>query len=589
MTDSRPAVEVASIEGLLRLLDRGLGNFSLYPADNPVYLQTLADLRLAFASLWARVPDLSFSIEEGSLRWEGHPVLESIDGSGNVLRGLFDYGVRTVTLNPGVEYDEIVRFLGVIQRGRILTDDDDGDLLTLLWDEDFQYIRYTAVESVQEDRERIEKPRPPKQEREPDAVQERIREEAELTSGAPGFVKTDEFDSTLYFLDKTEIEYLEAGIQREYAQDLSVNVLSLLFDTLELQSDPAVRSEVIEVLEEFLPLLLAEGNFQGVAYLVSEAREVMGRAKEVVPAHLQSIKELTLSLSHPEVLAQLFHRLDDDNTRPSVPDLAEFLGHLQPEAFETILRWLRQLTGDEGKKVLSAAVEGVVRANPAALSRALESSERTVLTEALKLVERIGLKAELGRLRKLASHADAGIRVSVVRTLTVIGGPGAFAELVRLMEDSDSEVRVAAIRALVARGYKQAVPHIEEILGKDALKSRDLGEKRAFFDAFGRLSDDGGVDFLKALLVGKGRFARRPTSRPARRSRWETSGPLGRKRSFAPRCRPRTQSYAVRSGEPCRGRTDEPGDTGRRGAVSGRQVGRKGAPTVGRTPALGPL
>ena len=98
MTDSSTTVELASIEGLLRLLDRGLGNFSLYAASSPVYVQTLADLRLAFASLWARVPLLSFSMEEEALRWEGVPVLESIDGSGNVLRSLFDYRVRTLTL-----------------------------------------------------------------------------------------------------------------------------------------------------------------------------------------------------------------------------------------------------------------------------------------------------------------------------------------------------------------------------------------------------------------------------------------------------------------------------------------------------------
>ena len=73
MTDSSTTVELASIEGLLRLLDRGLGNFSLYAASSPVYVQTLADLRLAFASLWARVPLLTFSMEEEALRWEGVP------------------------------------------------------------------------------------------------------------------------------------------------------------------------------------------------------------------------------------------------------------------------------------------------------------------------------------------------------------------------------------------------------------------------------------------------------------------------------------------------------------------------------------
>src|SRR3989441_4913216 len=100
-----------------------------------------------------------------------------------------------------------------------------------------------------------------------------------------GLVSVDDFDTTLYFLDDKEIDYLHKEVEREYQQDLRRNVLSMLFDLLELQTYGTVRAELISIVENFIPYLLGAGDFRSVAFVLRETRNVLQRARELIPEH----------------------------------------------------------------------------------------------------------------------------------------------------------------------------------------------------------------------------------------------------------------------------------------------------------------
>ncbi len=144
----------------------------------------------------------------------------------------------------------------------------------------FQTIRYEHVELGTDEVAPLEaaEPSPPAP---PEEVQHEVREEAEEEAPAPkGIVSIEDFDSTLYFLDRQEIAYLQGEIEREYQQDLRGNVLAMLFDLLELQTYSTVRAELISIVENFIPYLLAVGDCHAVAYILREIRAVLERARE---------------------------------------------------------------------------------------------------------------------------------------------------------------------------------------------------------------------------------------------------------------------------------------------------------------------
>src|SRR5690606_30350088 len=123
----------------------------------------------------------------------------------NVARGdglawqLYKDGLRRLTLLPGVESEEIIRFLEVVNRSRLLAADAGDDLLTLLWEQEFVLITYAFVEALGDGIEFLQES--PIRERQPVATLPRDVVTAVERGGSDGVVELDYADSTPYFLD----------------------------------------------------------------------------------------------------------------------------------------------------------------------------------------------------------------------------------------------------------------------------------------------------------------------------------------------------------------------------------------------------
>src|SRR5439155_6095634 len=106
-------------------------------------------------------------------------------------------------------------------------------------------------------------------------------------------------------------EYLKKDVEREYSQDLRRNVLSMLFDLLELQTYGTVRAELISIVENFIPYLLGAADFRSVAVILRETRAILQRARELIPEHRTTLEGLPARLPQPAALTQLLQEVDD--------------------------------------------------------------------------------------------------------------------------------------------------------------------------------------------------------------------------------------------------------------------------------------
>ena len=513
--------DAADLQTLLQSWEKGLRTLSMYLPNNPVRQQTVAALQEGLSAVWQQIPVLALTVSEAGLVWESEMVLPIEDKSESLGWTLFRDGIRWIAFSPGVEREEIVTFLGHIQRARTLTDEDEDDLRTLLWSADLEFIRYKVVQLEQGGGEPMEgtvaadlAPKPTAEE-----VRESIREDTadeggDGQSGEPApkaVVNLADFESTLYFLDKQEISYLREEVRREYEQNLNENVLSMLFDIFEAQPDAGARAEVISILGDLLPSLLSSGDFHSVAYLISEAQVVLQRAKEMLPAHKQLLDALTRTLSKPEAVGQLLQALEEAQVEPSPEELEELFGQLRPGALGTVLKWLKRLSNEDARLTLTRAVARMAEGQPAAVGVALQSSERVVVIEALRLIAELGLRGVGDQLVDLLEHDDVGIRTTLVPALAAAPTSQTMDALVRLLEDPDSDVRIAAVKALAMKRFQGAQLTLEEtVLGKE-IRSRDLTERRAFFEAYGTIAGESGVSKLKEILLRKG-FGRRVDS-----------------------------------------------------------------------------
>ena len=491
----------------MRAFARAARAHQLYLPNNPIYKGALDGLRAAFAPIWAQTEELVLAFTETEVVWCETPVLDEPAKSSDSLPWLFyKDGVRELKILRGFEEEEVVRLLEIVQRVRKAAPDED-DLLTLLWEADFIFLRYRYVDLGLE---------PAAPVADGTEVEEHTREDVQSAttqaveeSRASGIVNISEFDGTLYFLDESEIDYLQREIQREYAQDLRANVVSLLLDIFEQQHDEAVRDEVCEHLETLLVYMLAAGAFRTVALLLREAQLAAQRAPAILPKQRARLGELSARLSAPDALAQMLQALDDSADLPPQADLVELFQQLRPGALATIFAWLGRMQNARLRPLLEDAAGRLASTSTSELVRLIQVPERDVAGEAIRRAGALRTPAAVAPLSKVLGENDRGLRLLAVQALAEIGSPGALQALERGVEDSDRDVRIAAVRALATRAYRPVLAKLDVAVKGKAIRDADLTEKMAFFEGYGALCGDGGVPHLDALLNGKGFLGRR--------------------------------------------------------------------------------
>lgn len=501
------APDVKVVAELMRALDKATRALQMYLPNNPVYQRAVEQLAAAFAPVWGVTGRLVLDILENDVTWEGVSVLAPSARGDGLAWQLYKDGLRRVSFTPGVESEEIVRFLEVVNRARRLSSDASDDLLTLLWEQELVLISYAFVEALGDGIEFLQESpvrdlQPP-----PGAAREEVG--AARGSAESGLAEIDEEDSTPYFLDDAEIRFIRGELAEEYRRDIRGAAIDALLDVLETIADPAIRREVVQLLEQVLPTQLATGGFGSVAHILRELRVINAR----VPGLDQELHTAILSfeerLSEPDVLAQLFRVLEDGGVREGDADVGAVIRELKPSALPTVLSHLGRTLDANVRRLLATSVDDLVRADPAGLPAVLENGPDEALEPALDAVARLRLAPLVPRVVHLLHQGSDAVRVAAVQALASLGTPTAITALEDALLDSDRTVRQMAMEAILARGGSgRARAHVEKLLFGDSEADLERSERRAMYEAFATLAGADALPRLQSILEPKGLFRR---------------------------------------------------------------------------------
>lgn len=300
----------SQIEELLRTLVKGLRAFQMYLPNNPIYQRAIQNVRASFQPIWAGGMDrIVLQIVETDIIWEEQVVYHQPNKADSLAWSLFKDGMRVLTLFPGVEDEEIIRFLEIVQRARTLAADAGDDLLTLLWEQDFTLVQYHFTEFAPDSgvpglsgEGAYSQAAPTDPNVAAAQAQETRGKVQEDAPRKPAVVDLEEFDSTLYWLEEGEIRAIAQAVEREYAQDLRANVLNIVFDILEDRREAWARTDVLTTMESYLPHVLNAGDFRSVALILRETRLLVRRPELFTVEERERLDAFTGRLSEPGVL-----------------------------------------------------------------------------------------------------------------------------------------------------------------------------------------------------------------------------------------------------------------------------------------------
>ncbi len=517
-----PPFSPTIVEEMLRQLDKTIRAHLLYQGNhnNPTYARALELLRASFAPIWAKIDLLVLEVSDTALTWEGVPVLsEPTKVADSLPWMLFKDGLREVTLLEGFEKEELNDFLAIIPKVRRALPEED-DLLTLLWESEFTNLQYRYVDVSNEGAELEASAQPGRWPagggEPPEDPQAAVDEARRAAEGSPeqqkreGIVRMEDFDSTLYFLEEKEVEYLRQETLREYTTDLRRGVLDSLLDIFEFQVDPLVRAEVLSHLEALMLHLLSAGQFGNVAYLLRESSLTLERARDVQPETRARLGSLAARLSEPAALNQLLEAMDIAPTLPTPADLNELFAQLNPSALSTIFAWLSRTQNHGLRPILEGAATRIAESATAELVKLIADPSADVSLEAIRRTGAMRAAAGVPALARALEYGDRDHRMAALSSLSDIGSPGALQAMERALQDADRDVRVGVARALMTRSHRPALAKVEAAVKGKELREADRTERLAFFELYGALCGDPGVPFLDGILNAKaGLFARK--------------------------------------------------------------------------------
>jgi HEAT repeat protein len=486
---------------------KALRAFQMYLPNNPIYQRAVANVQAACPPIWASTDEFALKVTETEFVWEEQVVYRQASKSDSLSWSLFKDGMRSITIRRGAEEVDLPRLLTIINQARFLPPDAGDDLPTLLWEHEFEYIDFRFVDFFSGDGGgTVPLVSGPVLASDSTSAAER---KAQIAQEAPpqqhkAVIDLDDVESTLYFLDDAEISYLARELDEEYQRDVRGSALNVLFDLWEVNADPAVRQEILRVLERLFPNLLNARDFRSAAAVLRECKALKEKGPDLQPDQAERLDAFGSKLSEPAIVGQLLQSLDEASSLGVDPFAAEVLRELRATALEPCVSWLPNLTSEPLRKMLEDLVDRLAHTYPNEVQRILRVQDSSALLGMIALCGRLNLHQAVPGLADAMSHPDAAVRLALVQTLGLLGTPGAMTVVDKAIEDSDRGVRLAAVRAAGSRGYKGALRRVESVVLGKTLKDMDLTEKMAFFEAYSAIAGTAAVKQLSAILLDRG-------------------------------------------------------------------------------------
>ncbi len=478
----------------------------LYVQGNPLLHRFFDDLSQRLRKMWSGVESLSFTIHESEIAWQKRPVYQGRPGGqDNLAFQLYKDGIRRIEFQPGVEEDEMRRFIDVLRLSRTLRGDEE-DLLTLMWNEDFEFIRYEYVDVLGEE--------PPLPSGGIDAVEMDAElpmlPELELSPELQSPALREDFEPSLYFLGEEEVAALQRELQREWQRPVRREVMLAVLDQYEM-GDAERRSEIAAILGQMLPRFLAEGDFGDAAFIVSELRGVGEKRDD--PEVANQVDKIVAELSEPIVVDQLVRVMEDGSIDPKCDELATLFSALKPQAIEVLIRALPTMTRADAREQLGNTLDRLASMNPGLMAEFIKSEDARVAAETARIAARLKMIEVADAIASLLDRSSSEVRLAAVEALVALRSSKAGAPLIKALKDEVRDVRIAAARGLAELKYSPGAKNLESLVMSKDLLRRDLTEQLAVFEAYAVTAGEKGTKLLARMLNGRRFFWVRYPSR----------------------------------------------------------------------------
>ncbi len=506
-------------------------NYTLYPADHAIAKKHLLNFSRHLTKFLAGYDSLRLDVEKNSLRYAGEIVYQGSAEESDIAYLLGRDGVRYLEFKKGVELWEMQSLLKLINDHRIVDEENDGDIVTALWEQEYLHIGYKAIDILTLDAPAINfsgfkvAPPPVATGREPDdSVDDAFSEETgdfiddgvdEIFEDGRGAAVEEEAapsvalaitakGNDLWVLSPLERYELEKMVSAEEQLDNTDNVIDILLIVLVLQNNQQDFTATLDFLQDRFLHACLNNRFDAALKVLNNLlrmRDSFGKKKQWARPLFDDFLE---TVSRSESLRGSRRLLLDPETRAysqQMEYLWRVLCLLSPTVLFTLGPLLPDVPSAKMRQALGSVIIHHAQRAPEILVRALPKFGEELCLRLLPIVR--DMKSADGNrvFLAMALHDSAMVRSRAFGILEQRNQLDPL-KLFPLINDSDTHIRKHLLTLLSkqrnSRYEQQLLNYLQNSGNSIAGKEHLL----VCYKALGCCGSKRSVSVLKEILTG---------------------------------------------------------------------------------------
>jgi hypothetical protein len=501
----------ASTEGIatnnaLRALSRAARSFLLYEPRNQAIRNFLAEYRENMGATLAAHGVMELDIRPFEMTRAGEIVYIERDRERSLAFRLFRDGVRRITIQPEVAWEELLRLLEILSIRYTGIRQSEDDIVTLLWKAGFKSIGIAAVEGFVPEEEH---PESVSSELLPESQRRKKRTRSAVNIEAPS-----DFDMPLpVFEGKKTPRWVEVPEERlqeivfevgsQHLPVIAVKLVSRLLDVVADLTDPTTIDDVLPIIGEVRDFLLSEGQLAHLTELV----RVVESHRELDPERIEA--ELDRCADTRALRRILKSVGKGSETVP--PELLELLQMIPSDHLDHLMDLLVEERGAAPRRLTRMLIEIFVREtwDPGAVFERMHREESGVVVDILRATSRALPDRVFNEAVMLAGHQALDVQMEV---LWVMGRADddkvVETTLLQMLDSEYAEVRIRVLDFLADFGSKKVFDPVAAMVKSRATRGLTDRESQAAGTVMAVVDPDKARPILMEWVRPPGMFKR---------------------------------------------------------------------------------
>jgi HEAT repeat protein len=495
----KPSDDIVPAQELVQEIVKAKKQLKLYPRNNPIYIKTVDETYGKFNNFFQLNNELLLKINQNEILFSNEQIYSNPGKDDNLALFFFKDGIRSLTFEKGFTRQEFEDFIMILNTDfeNVALDD---DVVTLLWEHEFEHIKYDVDEDFLTD-----------DEYETNKMYEKVKEnlysDDDLSRAYRDGLKTGEqFASKVSPLSENDLKYIAKEIAKDELQPKIDKTILILFELLRQTGEKVTISEIAGFIEDTVSYCISGGEFKKAAFIINSIKSIIKNGK-IKEEKIRALKRILHTMNSESYIQEIGKIIDsvaviDEN------ELIAYIRNLDKVSIPFFIKLMGELQSIQGKRLIIEILSTIGRLDIETIARGLSDTNWSVVKNTLTILGKIADARSIDYLTRTLSHPDKTVRKETIKTMGNIGSRNIIPHLKKILDDKDEDVRIAAVRALGNTKSDAAKKILLKELTKKTFLSREFDEKKQFFEAIANWRDKDVRDFLLSTLKKK-KFWRR--------------------------------------------------------------------------------